>query len=66
MKKSQITPNPRGQTSGHRALDLDDPALSAEDAVLFEQRLAEHRRNPESAVAMDAIKKARLRGRCAP
>ena len=48
-----------------RALDLDEPALSAEDEALVEQRLAEHQRNPESAVPLDDMK-ARLRGRFTP
>ena len=45
-----------------RALDLDEPSLSAEDEVLVEKRLAEHRRNPGSAVPLDEMK-ARLRSR---
>ena len=45
-----------------RALDLDEPSLSAEDEVLVEKRLAEHRRNPGSAVPLDEMK-ARLRTR---
>ena len=45
-----------------RALELDEPALSAEDEALVESRLAEHRRNPGSAVTLDEMK-ARLRGR---
>jgi len=45
-----------------RALELDDPALSTEDEALVESRLAEHRRNPGSAVPLDEMK-ARLRGR---
>ena len=48
-----------------RALDLDEPALSADDEALIEQRLAEHQQNPESAVPLDEMK-ARLRGRFAP
>jgi hypothetical protein len=47
-----------------RALELDDPALSAEDESVVETRLGEHRRNPESAVQFDEMK-ARLRGRVA-
>ncbi len=43
-----------------RALELDDPALSAEDEAMVEKRFAAHRRNPESAVSLDEIK-ARLR-----
>ena len=43
-----------------RALELDDPALSAPDEALVEERLAEHRRNPESAIPLDEMK-SRLR-----
>jgi hypothetical protein len=45
-----------------RALELDDPALSATDEALVEERLAEHRRNPESAIPLDEMK-SRLRSR---
>jgi putative addiction module component (TIGR02574 family) len=45
-----------------RALDLDDPALSAEDEAVVEQRLADHRQNPDSAVSLDEMK-TRLRSR---
>jgi hypothetical protein len=45
-----------------RALELDEPALSAEDEALVESRLTEHRRHPGSAVPLDEMK-ARLRGR---
>ena len=48
-----------------RALDLDEPLLSAEDEGLVEKRLADHRRNPGSAVPLDAMK-ARVRTRFAP
>lgn len=47
-----------------RALELDDPSLSAEDEALVEQRLTEHRRNPDSAVPL-AEMNARLRTRFA-
>ena len=43
-----------------RALELDEAGLSAEDEALVEQRLAEHRANPDSAVPLDEMK-ARLR-----
>ncbi len=43
-----------------RALELDEAGLSAEDEALVEQRLADHRRNPCSAVPLDEMK-ARLR-----
>ena len=45
-----------------RALELDDPALSAEDEALIEKRLAEHASDPRSAVSLDDMK-ARLRSR---
>ena len=45
-----------------RALELDDPELSAQDEALVEGRLAEHRRDPDSAVPLDEMK-ARLRNR---
>lgn len=45
-----------------RALELDDPGLSAEDEKLVEQRLAEHRLNPSSAVSREDMN-ARLRSR---
>jgi hypothetical protein len=47
-----------------RALELDDPALSAEDQAVVEKRLADHRRNPASAVLLDEMK-SRLRSRFA-
>jgi hypothetical protein len=45
-----------------RALELDDPALSAQDEALVEERLADHRRDPKSSVSLDEMK-ARLRSR---
>lgn len=45
-----------------RALELDETGLSAEDEAVVERRLAEHRRNPGSAVPLDEMK-ARLRAR---
>lgn len=47
-----------------RALDLDDPALSAADEAVVEKRLADHRQNPGSAVSLDEMK-TRLRSRFA-
>ena len=44
------------------ALELDELGLSQEDETLVEQRLGEHRRDPDSAVALEEIK-ARLRSR---
>jgi len=45
-----------------RALDLDEPSLLAEDEALIEARLADHKRDPASAVPLDEMK-ARLRSR---
>jgi putative addiction module component (TIGR02574 family) len=45
-----------------RALELDEAGLPAEDEAVVEQRLAEHRQNPGSAVPLDEMK-ARLRSR---
>jgi len=45
-----------------RALDLDNPALSPADVALVENRLAEHRKNPGSAVPLETMK-SRLRSR---
>lgn len=40
-----------------RALELDDPPLSAGDEELVEQRLAEHHGDPGSSIAMDELKR---------
>jgi hypothetical protein len=46
-----------------RALDLNEPALSARDEALVEKRLAEHQRNPGSAVPLKEMKaRVRFRG----
>ena len=45
-----------------RALELDEPALAEEDEAVVAGRLAEHQRNPGSAVPLDEMK-ARLRSR---
>ena len=45
-----------------RALELDEPALSAADEALVEARLAAHRANPASSIPLDEVKK-RLRSR---
>ena len=39
-----------------RALDLDESGLTAEVESLVEDRLADHRRNPGSAVSLDEMK----------
>jgi hypothetical protein len=44
-----------------RALELDDPPLSAADEELVEARLAEHHPGPGSSVPLDEMKR-RLRG----
>ena len=40
-----------------RAVELDEQGLPAEDEALVEKRLAEHRRNPKSAVSLDEMEK---------
>ena len=45
-----------------RALELAEAGLTAEDEAVVERRLADHRRNPSSAVPLDEMK-ARLRSR---
>ena len=45
-----------------RVLELDELPLTAEDAILVEQRLAAHRQNPASSVPL-AEMKDRLRSR---
>ena len=47
-----------------RALELDDAEIPAEDLALAEQRLAEGRANPGSALSLDEMK-TRLRTRFA-
>ncbi len=51
-----------------RALELDDPPLSAADEELIEERLAAHDADPNSSVPLDEIRR-RLRIRlvkCVP
>lgn len=45
-----------------RALELDDPELTAEDEAVVEKRLADHRQHPGSAVSLEGMK-TRLRSR---
>lgn len=45
-----------------RALELDEAGLSIEDEALVEQRMTDHRTNPETAVPLEEMK-ARLRKR---
>ncbi len=45
-----------------RALELDDPPLSAADEALVESRLADHHADPASSVPLDEMKR-RLRSR---
>ena len=45
-----------------RALELDDPPLSAADEALVEERLAEHHADARSSVPLDEMKR-RLRFR---
>ena len=50
------------QSLVRRALDLDEPELSARDEALAEKRLEDHRRAPDSAVPLEEMK-SRLRSR---
>jgi uncharacterized protein Smg (DUF494 family) len=45
-----------------RALELDEQELAPEDETVVEQRLADHRRDPSSAVPLSEME-ARLRAR---
>lgn len=45
-----------------RALELDDPPLSAADEALIETRLVSHHADPQSSVPLEEMK-ARLRSR---
>jgi putative addiction module component (TIGR02574 family) len=45
-----------------RVVELDDPALSAADERLVENRLAEHHADPSSSIPLDELK-SRLRSR---
>jgi hypothetical protein len=53
---------PQRQLLVRRALELDDPGLAAEDEAVVEKRMAEHRRDPKSAVPLETMEK-RLRSR---
>ena len=46
-----------------KAIELDEPQLTAADEALVEARLAAHHADPGSSVPLDAMK-ARLRARC--
>jgi putative addiction module component (TIGR02574 family) len=48
-----------------RAIELDEPELSPADEALVEKRLADHRRDPGSAVPLEEMK-ARVRSRFSP
>ena len=45
-----------------RAVELDDPPLSATDEALVEERLAKHHADPTSSISLDELKN-RLRSR---
>jgi hypothetical protein len=45
-----------------RALELDDPPLSAANEALVEERLAGHHADPDSSVSLDELK-SRLHSR---
>ena len=46
-----------------KAIELDEPQLTAADEALVEARLAAHHADPGSSVPLDTMK-ARLRARC--
>ncbi len=46
-----------------RALELDDPPLSAADEELVEARLAEHHADPSSSVPLDEMKRRLVQNR---
>ena len=43
---------PQRQMLVRRAVELDDQGLEAEDEAVVEKRMAEHRREPQSAVSL--------------
>ena len=45
-----------------RAVELDDQGLAAEDELVVDNRLADHRRDPKSALPMNEMEN-RLRSR---
>jgi hypothetical protein len=53
---------PQRQLLVRRAVELDDQGLAPEDVAVVEARLAEHRRDPQSAVPLEVMEK-RLRSR---
>jgi hypothetical protein len=53
---------PQRQLLVRRAVELDDRGLAPEDEAVVEKRLAEHRRDPQSALPLEVIEK-RLRSR---
>ncbi len=55
---------PQRQLLVRRAVELDDPGLAPADEAEAEKRLAEHRRDPQSAVSLEVMEK-RLRSRFA-
>jgi hypothetical protein len=55
---------PQRQLLVRRAVELDDQGLAPEDEAVVEKRLAEHRRDPQSAVPLEEMEK-RLRSRFA-
>ena len=48
-----------------RAIELDEPELSPADEALVRQRLADHRRDPGTAVSLQEMK-ARVRAHFLP
>ena len=45
-----------------RAIELDDPPLSEAEEALIDERLAGHRQDPSSSIALDVLKE-RIRNR---
>jgi hypothetical protein len=48
---------PQRQLLVRRAVELDDQGLSPEDEAVVEKRLAEHRRDPKSAVPLEVMER---------
>ncbi len=55
---------PQRQLLVRRAVELDDQELAPEDEAVVEKRLAEHRRDPKSAVPLEVMER-RVRSRFA-
>jgi hypothetical protein len=49
---------PQRQLLVRRALELDEAGLTAEDEAVVEKRLAEGKRDPQSAVPLEVMEKS--------